>query len=197
MLKVGITGNFGAGKSTVAAMFAKRGVVVIDADAIAHELLKNDLRVQKAVTKAFGSGVLEGKGIDRKALGQVVFKDRDALRLLESIIHPPLTREIRRRLKDIQKMGVRVAGVDAAILIEAGWVGLVDKLIVVKTKKEEQIRRVMARTGLDRTDVQKRLRQQMPVIEKCKYADFLVDNSGPKSDTDIKVERIWKNLFQK
>jgi dephospho-CoA kinase len=196
MLKVGITGSFGVGKSTVASMLSRCGASVIDVDGIVHELFESDRRVKQAVEKVFGSGVMTAKGVDRKALGKIVFDDPDALKVLQSITHPAVSREIKRRLKTFQQQGVGVVIIDAAILIEAGWVSLVDKVVVVKAKKDVQIRRVMARTGLTRADVQKRLRQQMPFKEKCKYADFLVDNSGPKSDTDIQIRKIWKKVSQ-
>ncbi len=197
MLKVGITGSFGAGKSTVALMLSRLGAAVIDVDVIVHEILESDQSIQRSISKAFGSGVMNVKGVDGKALGKIVFDDPDALEVLHGIIHPAIAREIGRRLKTFQQQGVGVVIIDAAILIEAGWLSLVDKLIVVKAKKDVQIRRVMARTGLTRADVQKRLSQQMPLKEKCKYADFLVGNSGPKSDTDIQVRKIWEKVSQK
>lgn len=196
MLKVGITGSFGAGKSTVASMFVRRGAWLIDADAIVHELFEHDQRIRKALGKVFGSGVVGVKGIDRKALGKIVFNDPDALRMLESIVHPSVTKEIKRRLKMFQSKGVSVVIIDAAILIEAGWSKLVDAVLVVKAKKEVQIRRVMARTGLTEMDVKKRLRQQMTFKKKCKHADFVVNNSHLKSDTDIQVRKIWKKVSQ-
>jgi dephospho-CoA kinase len=193
MFKIGITGSFGSGKSTVAAMFARRGAEVIDADRIAHALLDGDRAVIRRIGRMFGPAVITPHGVDRAALGKIVFSNRDALVCLEAMVHPAIEREMRRR---VRVSTARIVIIDAAILIESGWDKFVDGIIVVRTLLTEQVPRVIRRTGLERADVLRRLRQQMPLKKKLKYADFVVENSGRKSDTDKQVHLIWKKINQ-
>jgi dephospho-CoA kinase len=192
MLKIGITGSFGAGKTAVAGMFAAGlgHARVIDADALAHEILRHDAACVRAVVKSFGPDIVSGAGIDRAKLGKVVFNDPSALRKLEGIIHPRLRRKIIEEMKKAR--GVFI--LDAAILIEAGWHKMVDVLVVVKARREVQLARAMARTGLSGRDVLKRIRRQMPFSEKRQYADFVIDNSAGAAVTRKHVEGVIRSL---
>ena len=192
-VKVGITGSFGAGKTTVAAMFRSRGARVIDADALAHALLGEDAACIREVRKIFGAGMIGSKGVDRIRLGQLVFADPCALKKLEAILHPRLRRMIRREIFR-ERNKERIVVLDAAILIEAGWHTLMDVVIVVKSRQDVQIKRVMARTGLSRADVLRRIRRQMPLSEKKKHAAYMIDNSGSSAITEKHVERIFRSL---
>jgi dephospho-CoA kinase len=193
MLKVGITGNLGVGKTTVAAMFKAHGVKVIDADELAHTLMKQDRACQQAIRKSFGDHLIGKQGVDRATLGKIVFNDPKALKILEGILHP----RIRKMITDqIKRSASPMVVVDAAILIEAGWDDLVDRIIVVKAKRDVQIRRAMARTGLSRSDVLKRIHRQMPLKEKIKFAAYVIDNSGTPAITKKHVERIFRSLKQ-
>ncbi|MBF0331659.1 MAG: dephospho-CoA kinase [Candidatus Omnitrophica bacterium] len=193
MLKIGITGNFGVGKTTVAAMFKAHGVKVIDADELAHALMKQDRVCQQAIRKSFGDHLIGKQGVDRATLAKIVFNDPKALKTLEGILHP----HIRKMITDqIKRSASRIVAVDAAILIEAGWDKLVDRIIVVKAKRDVQIKRAMARTGLSRSDVLKRIHRQMPLKEKIKFAAYVIDNSGTPASTKKHVERIFRSLKQ-
>lgn len=196
MLKIGLTGNFGSGKSTAAQMFQTLGAVMIDVDHLAHEILKKDLKVKRNIIKVFGTGILENGDIHRATLAKLVFNDQHALYLLENIVHPAVTKRLKALLKTYQKQKIEVVVVDAAILIESGWNCLVDKMILIKTKKDLQIKRAMLRTKLSKKDVLKRLSCQMSVTTKKKYADIVLDNSGTKSNLYKKIKAIWKNLYQ-
>ena len=191
MIKVGITGSFGAGKTLVAGMFKARGASVIDADALAHGLLKNDAACIRAIRKVFGSGVVGKSGVDRAKLGKIVFDDPQALKALEAVVHPRLERLI---IQAIRKARSRVVVLDAAILIEAGWHTMMDTVVLVKARSDVQLRRVTARTGLSRADVLKRIRRQMPLGKKRKFADHIIDNSGAAAITEKHVERIFRSL---
>ncbi|MEI8011500.1 MAG: dephospho-CoA kinase [Candidatus Omnitrophota bacterium] len=193
MLKIGLTGSMGSGKSTIAAMFAARGADVIVADNIVHLLYEKNKSCQSAIRRAFGNGIAGLPGIDRAALAKIVFNDPDALRLLESIVHPYLRREIEAAIKAAKRQMVVV---DAAVLCEAGWHTLVDAVIVVKARREIQIKRAMGRNGLSREDVLKRIRRQMPLSEKMKYAAYIIDNSGSAAATKQQVERIIRFLTE-
>ena len=192
MLKIGLTGSFGSGKTTVAAMFKARGVKVIDADACVHTILKKNAVCQRAVIRAFGRDVAGKADIDRAKLGRVVFDDPKALTTLEAIVHPHLKRMIIDNIKCV-KRGMVV--VDAAILIEAGWHKFMDMVIVVKARRDVQLKRVMARTGLAKADVLKRIRRQMPLGKKIKYAAYVIDNSGSAAATEKHVARIFRSLI--
>ncbi len=191
MLKIGLTGSFGAGKSSVAAMFAARGAYVIDADDIVHALYSKDKACQRDIVRSFGTGVFGRSGIDRGRLARIVFDDQDALRRLEAIVHPRVRREIAARLKKTRR---RMVVLDAALLCEAGWHALVDRVIVIRTRRDIQIKRAMARTGFSRADVLKRICRQMPLREKMKYAAYTIDNSGSAAATERHVERIIRSL---
>lgn len=196
MLKIGLTGSFGSGKTMVAAMFKARGARIIDADALSHTLLKKNAACRQAVIRAFGPDVSGVKGIDRAKLGKVVFDDPRALKTLEAIIHPPLGRMIVEDIKRALVQHRRVVVLDAAILIEAGWHKFMDVVIVIKARRDIQLKRVMARTGLARADILKRIRRQMPLVKKMEYAAYVIDNSGPAAKTEKHVERIFRSLTQ-
>ena len=196
MLKIGVTGSFGSGKTTVAAMFKARGARVIDADALVHAMFRKDLVCRRAIARAFGPGYVGARGVDRVRLGKLVFSDPRALKTLEAIVHPRLGRMIVEDIKSAGARGHRMVVLDAAILIEAGWHKFMDVVIVVKARRDIQLKRVMARTGLSKADVLKRIRRQMPLGKKMKYAAYVIDNSGPAAVTEKHVERIFRSLTQ-
>lgn len=191
MLRIGLTGGFGAGKTTVAAMFKARGASVIDADALGHAVLRHDAACIRAVGKRFGQGVITSGRVDRAQLGKVVFADPAALKDLEKIVHPALGRLIRKKLAGAKNKPVVL---DAAVLVEAGWHKFVDAVIVVRARRVVQIERAMARTGLSRAEVLQRISRQMPLVKKIAYAAFVIDNSGSAAATEKHVERIFRSL---
>ena len=196
MLKVGLTGSFGSGKTTVAAMFKARGARVIDADALVHRMFRKDPACRRAIARVFGPELVAGGDVDRVKLGKKVFHDPRALKALEAIVHPRLRRMIVEDIKSAGRRRARMVVLDAAMLIEAGWHGLMDAVVVVRTRRDIQVRRVMARTGLSNADVLRRIRRQMPLGEKMKYAAHVIDNSGPAAATEKHVERIFRSLTQ-
>lgn len=193
MFIIGVTGEFGSGKSTVAAMFRKRGARVIDADKVVHDLFQNDALCRRQVKAAFGPEVLTPEGVDRRKLGRIVFGKLAALKKLEAIVHPLAKKKIMRELK---KRSARVTVLDVPLLIEAGWAKMVDALIVVKACRRLEIDRLQKRTGLSRAEILRRLKRQMPAKEKLKYADMVIDNRRAFADTDKQVQKIWDMLGQ-
>ena len=191
MFIIGVTGEFGSGKSTVAAMFKKRGGRVIDADKVVHDLFRKDAQCRRQVRSVFGDNVLTQEGVDRRKLGAIVFGDRKALQKLERIVHPLAKGRIKEQLR---KSRVRVTVLDVPLLIEAGWAKMVDALIVVKAGRRIQIERLQKRTGLSRGEIMRRLARQMPAKEKVKYADIVIDNRHSFADTDKQVQKIWDLL---
>lgn len=192
---LGITGSFGSGKTTVARIFRSFGAAIIDADKIAHALLKPRTTCYKKIIKVFGGGVLKkNKSIDRNRLAEKVFKQKKLLLRLNRLTHPKIIKEIKKRIK---KSPARLIVLDAPLLVESGLMRIIDKLIVVKITQAEQVRRIQKRTGLKKQEILKRIALQLPLRDKVRLADFVIDNSGTIARTKKQAERIrrllWKN----
>jgi dephospho-CoA kinase len=190
---IGITGSFGTGKSFVASLFRRMGAKVIDADRLARAALEKDAAVRRKIIAAFGPEILDsGDAIDRKRLGKIVFSDRKALNRLNGIIHPVVISAIKRFARDNRARATVV--IDAPLLVEAGLAGLVDRLIVVKASRANQIKRCIKKFGMTREDVLKRAKSQAPLRKKEKMADFVIDNDGARSGTRRQVKMIWEEI---
>lgn len=190
---VGITGSFGTGKTTVAGCFRKLGLVVLDADNIAHGTYKKGSPSYKKIIKTFGRGILDKAGnIDRTKLADMVFSHKALLDKLCGIVHPAAIREIKRHLRKTKDMPGIV--VDAPLLIEAGLHNIVDYLVVVKTSRAMQIKRAMKRSGLSTEEILKRINCQMPLSKKINMADYVIDNEGSKINTCKAVKTGWEKI---
>lgn len=198
MLIVGLTGGIATGKSSVAAMFQKRGAHVIDYDELSHLVIEPDRPAWKDIVDFFGNSVLnEDRTIDRPKLGKIVFSDADKRKRLQGFIYPRLFEEYNRRLQEIsQKEPRAIVLADVPLLIEQGMQAMFAKLIVVYATREQQIDRLTRIKGYDVDDAVERLQAQMPVDEKLKYADYVVHNTGPLEQTEVEVEEIWKDLLR-
>lgn len=199
MLILGITGSLGTGKTTVAKIFKKLGAVVLDADAIAHRLIEPNTTAWKKIKDCFGSGVFDKSGaIKRRALAKKIFSDRQRLNKLCGIIHPLVYKEIERKIKKIKKADSgAVVALDVPLLLESGGRSKVDKLIVVAARRDVQIRRSLRKFGLTRAEAMRRIKAQMPLSEKVKAADFVIDNNGRLSATERQAVDIWKKLVRR
>lgn len=186
----------GTGKATVAALCARLGALVVDADELAHDVMAPGTDVWRQVVEHFGRGVLGPDGaIDRRALARVVFGDADKLGLLTSLIHPPVIAEMERRLADAEKRGgYAVAVVDLPLLFETGLEERFDRVVVVTCPREEEIRRCQRRDKLSREEIEQRLRVQMPLGEKVARADYVIDNGGTRDATERQVREMWQQL---
>lgn len=193
MLRVGLTGGLATGKSFVGRTLAELGCQLIQADALGHQLLAPEGKAFAPVVVEFGPGILvEGK-IDRKILAREVFSKPERLARLNEIIHPlvfELEESIIRGIIDPQAIVV----VEAAILIETGSYQKCDKLIVAVCEERQQIERAMARDGLTEEEVGARIARQMPLEEKKKYADYIIDTSGSREQTVEQVRRVYQSL---
>lgn len=189
---IGLTGNIGTGKSTVAHMLAQLGAQVIDADRVAHELIAPGTPTWQAVVEEFGPDILrKDRTIDRVRLGDIVFTDPQALARLEAILHPAVIEEVNRC---IRASDARVVVVEAIKLIEAGMHRGYDGLWVVICRPEQQRARLMAQRGMDEVQVRQRMATQSPQAEKVALADVVIDNSGSLAETRAQVERAWRAL---
>ncbi|HXF70134.1 MAG TPA: dephospho-CoA kinase [Thermoflexus sp.] len=193
---IGLTGNIACGKSTVARMLAEKGAYVIDADAIAHEVIRKGTPAYEAILQRFGEGILGPDGeIDRRRLGEIVFRDPAALRDLESIVHPAVLIEIQQRIQSGLEAPAIV--IEAIKLIESGFARACDTLWVVTCSESEQIRRLMNDRRLTEEEARVRIRAQPPQEEKIRQADVVIDNSGDLEATRRQVERAWHQWVER
>lgn len=199
MLKVGLTGGIACGKSFVLEELRKSGTYALDADEIAHSVISPKGAAYPEVVKAFGSGILSSdRIIDRKKLGAIVFSDRAALDRLNQIVHPHVFAEEELQILAIEaeageaEQGILV--VDAALMIEVGSYRNYDSVIVVYCRTAVQLQRLMQRDHLSAEDALKRIRSQMPVLRKARYADYVIDNSGTRTESRHQVKRIFAQL---
>lgn len=191
---IGLTGSFGSGKTTVAGIFRSFGAVVIDADKISHSLLKPRNAAYKKIIKAFGGDVVRTNGsIDRKKLGGIVFKDKALLNKLNRILHPEIITIINRMIRNCRK---KVVVLEAPLLVEAGLNKAVDKLIVVTITSKKQIERLRKKTGYSSQEISRRISSQMPLVNKVRIADFVIDNSGTIKKTKEQAARIRRLLWR-
>ncbi|MFN2492946.1 MAG: dephospho-CoA kinase [Pyrinomonadaceae bacterium] len=196
MLRVGLTGSIGVGKSFVTGVFADLGCRVVDADATARDVVVHDSAALREVVAAFGQEVLQSDGtLDRSKLGGIVFGDSQKRAVLNSILHPYIIAEQDRQLQEWEKEDPdAIAIVDAALMIESGSYKRFDKVIVVYCCDDAQLERVMTRNKLSREDAESRIRAQMPQEEKKKFADYLIDTSDGFEAARIRTRDIYKQL---
>jgi len=197
MLLVGLTGGIGTGKSTVARMLEKRGAVVFDADVLARQAVAPGTPGFDEVVERFGPNVLApGGGLDREALGSIVFSDPAARRDLEGIVHPEVRRMFAEGCEEYSDSD-RVVVLSAPLLVETGMHTAFDLLIVVSAPVATQIERLMRDRGMPERDVQARIDAQLPLEAKAEVADVLVDNEGTLEDLEGQVDRVWRDLDAK
>jgi len=196
-LRVGLTGGIACGKSTVAAILADCGAAVVDADAVAHEVIEPGGPAFDEVVARFGREALDADGrIDRARLGGIVFADAAARRELEAIVHPHVLRESRRRLDERARgLGARVAVLEAALLVETGAWREFDRLVVVACSRRAQIERIVGRDGLDQAEAQQRIDAQAPLARKTALADHVIRTDGPIERTRRRAREVYEELL--
>ncbi len=192
MKLVGLTGGIASGKSTVAEVLRSLGVTVIDADAIAREMVAPGTTGLAAVVDRFGEAILGPDGaLDRGALGDRIVSDPVAKQDLEAITHPRIRDGIAARVAERLVAGDPAVVVEAALLVETGSFRLYDALWVVCCSREKQITRLMKRKGCDATSAAQWVDAQMPMAEKITYATTVIDNDGDRAELQASVERAW------
>lgn len=189
---IGVTGNIACGKSLVLDTLAKLGAETIDADRVAHEVMAPGTPTAERVIAAFGEEIRgPDGGINRRALGAIVFRDPDKLALLDSLAHPPTVAAIRER---VAASTAAVVAIDAIKLFEAGVAEDCDEVWVVTCTPEQQVERLMRRNGFDREEALRRIQAQPPQEEKVRRADRVIDNSGTVENTVAQVKAAWDAL---
>ncbi len=193
---VGLTGGLASGKSLVAGELRRLGAVVIDADEISREVTRPGMPAYRDIVERFGSEFLKEDGtIDRKRLGRYVFSHPEALSTLNSLTHPRILDEIERRIKGMERTERRgIIVVDAPLLFEVGLHRRMDRVIVVYADEERQIERLIKRDHLTREEATRRIKTQMPLSEKIKRADFVIDNNGTEEETLLQTQEVFERL---
>ncbi len=196
MFVIGITGSLGTGKTTVADMFAKLGAKVIDADRIVHQEIRKTGVCFKPIVKAFGQVVLTKGSIDRKKLADIVFKNERKRRQLERIIHPVVKKRFRAKITQYRRQKEKGVVVDVPLLFESGFDKEVDIAIVVRTNRAKQFARAIQHFNISRAEVIRRIKAQMPLREKIRFADMIIDNNETLMQTRKQVKAIWQRIQQ-
>ncbi|HEU4871829.1 MAG TPA: dephospho-CoA kinase [Pyrinomonadaceae bacterium] len=198
MLRVGLTGSIGVGKSFVTSVFEELGCHVLDADQTAREVVMPDTPGLKAITQEFGEEILNPDGtLNRKQLGALVFADESRRQRLNFILHPFIIArqdEIMRGWEAEDPNGIGI--IDAALMIESGGYKRFDKLIVVHCRPEVQLERLMLRDNLSRDEALRRINSQMPQEEKQKFADYLIDTSDGFELTRTQIISVHQKLIR-
>ena len=190
-MNIGITGSIACGKSTVSDYLIDKGYTIIDADKLGHvALTSND--VKRKLTEKFGDNILENNEISREKLGRLVFGNDDNLKILNSIIHPKI-KELILKLQEEHK-DEDLVFLDIALLYEANFVDLVEKVVVVYVDEDVQLERLMMRNSLPKEEAIKRVESQMSPREKESLGDFVINNSYSKEDTFRQIDKIIKKL---
>ncbi len=188
MVVIGITGGFATGKTTVANFFSRLGARVIDADRIAHDIIRRNSPAFKEIILAFGRDILSrNKSIVRKRLAAKVFGNKKALRKLCRITHPLIIDIIKKKLRAIEKTNPQsIVVIDAPLLVETGLNKIVNWLLVVDTTPARTIQRCMAKRGFSECEIKRRNKAQLSIESKKKIADCLIDNNG----TPFKTKKL-------
>ncbi|MFD5037515.1 dephospho-CoA kinase [Streptomyces sp. NPDC058378] len=193
MLKVGLTGGIGAGKSEVSRLLARLGAVLIDADRISREVVEPGTPGLTAVVEAFGPGILRPDGtLDRSALGSIVFADPARLATLNAIVHPL----VGARSAELERAAGAGAVVvhDVPLLTENGLAPLYDLVVVVDAKPGTQLDRLVTLRGMTESDARARMAAQATREERLAVADLVIDNDGPLEDLEPQVREVWSQL---
>lgn len=195
MLKVGLTGGIGSGKSAVSAGLSSYGATVIDADAIAREVVEPGTPGLSEVVAEFGERVLaEDGGLDRAVLGEIVFADQDRLARLNAIVHPRVGERSGQLMEEALAAGTEVVVYDVPLLVENGLGSLYDVVVVVDAPDEVRVERVSRDRGLPREQVRARIRAQADRDTRLAAADLVVDNSGNRDALRVRVAELWREL---
>ena len=182
MMRVGLTGGFGTGKSTVARHFRKLGAHVIDADRLAHEALRPGVPEYQKILSCFGT-------VDRKKLAQIVFANPRKRKILESIIHP----YVFRRIDELEKKKSGIVILEVPLLFETHFDKKMDSVVVVTASIQTQI----LRSSLSKDETRARIKAQMPLSQKMKRADFVIHNDGSLTETKKQTVAVWRSLLKK
>ena len=189
MLILGLTGNIGCGKSSLSNILSDK-FDIIDADIISRQIFE-DKELLELVFMNFGDDIKNSDGsLNRKSLGNIVFNDDEKLILLNSLTHPKIKEKIKDKIKEIELLKKEVVVIDGALLVEGGYLEIINKLIVITCKEETQISRIQKRDNCTKEAATSRIKSQMSQEEKSKYGDYIIDNSGSKEGLAKEAKKL-------
>jgi dephospho-CoA kinase len=196
MLRVGLTGGLASGKSFVGHALKDLGCYVIEADKLGYEVMSQGGEAYAAIVEEFGRPILDAEGrISRRRLSGIVWNNPERLEKLSSFVHPPVQQREERWMAEIDRADPRaIAVVEAAILVETGRYKSLDRLIVVTCTLEQQIERALQRGSYNKEEIVARLSRQLPLEEKLRVADYVIDTSGAKETTLQQVRTVYDSL---
>ncbi|WP_061342312.1 dephospho-CoA kinase [Clostridium botulinum] len=198
IFKIGLTGGIGAGKSTISEMIKEKNIPVIDADKISREVLKLYPQILIRIKEVFGKEFLDDNGdLKRREFGSYIFKNKNKRIEYENIIMPYIKKETFKRIKVLEENKESICVLDAPTLIEQGLYKYMDINILVWVDKDTQINRVVKRDGLNRSEVTNRINSQMPMEEKKKFVDYMIDNSKDIENTKSELDKIFMEVMIK
>lgn len=194
MLKIGLTGGIGSGKSTISEYIRELGFKIVDADVVSRDVLELYPEILAAIRDQFGIEFFDDNNLSRKKLGTYLFQNKEKLKEYEEIIIPYIKKEIYKRIEEIEKAGEAVCFLDAPTLIENGIHKEMDKNILIWADRNIQIQRIIERDNMSLEDVDNRINAQMSLEDKKQFVDFVVNNSGEIEDTKKEIYKIIYNL---
>jgi dephospho-CoA kinase len=188
-MRIGVTGIFASGKGTVCSMFEELGAGVVDTDIIAREIMEPGQDAFTAVVNEFGSSFLSADGsLDRRAFADYIFKDAAKVARLNAITHPLIKKHT------LERSGSGICMINVPLLFETGFDKMMDANIVVFAERSQAIRRGVLRDNISENEIKERLKHQIPLNEKKQLADYVIDNSGSRENTQRQVAEIWNIL---
>lgn len=196
MITLGLTGGIACGKSTVSSYLRELGAPIVDADAIAIALAAKGQPIYNAFVEHFGPEIalLEDGSLNRAAIGEMVFRDAEERRWMDSVTHPIIKGEVENHLRRLAEQGAEIAVIDVPLLFEVGWEDICDGVWVVSVSPQVQLERLIKRNGLSEQLARDRINSQMSLAEKSRLADRVIDNSGTNEETRSLVLEAWERL---
>ena len=196
MLLVGLTGNIGSGKSTVAQLLSERGATIIDADVLARRAVESGTPAHRAIVARWGTSILSlDGGLDRGALRRIVFSEQAELEQLNAIVHPEVERMRAALVEQARGRGDRLVVCDIPLLFERRMTGDFDRIVLVDAPRPVRLERLVRERGLRETEAMDMIVAQMPAELKCARADHVIDNEGTLTQLDIRVAEVWATLL--
>ena len=194
MYKLGITGGIGSGKSTASEFFKKKGAFIFDADSEAKNLFTNNTNLTQRVIATFGSQVTTNNQLDLKRLSELVFSSKSLQNQLNEIIWPEVSQLMIEAAQKAENVGLKLFIVDAALLLEAGFIEFFNSILLITADKSTRIERILNRKNIPEDQIEKRMALQMPESEKKKLAHHIIENNGTLSELYEKLENYWDSL---